>query len=192
MRKFASILLAAVTALSLLPLSASAQEPGQKKGFFHRFNVGLTAVDFGYCPSTYEGSSSTKVKADFYYDLGVSLKYGDYLSPVQVEAGVLPGLIFRKKDLVNDDDLKNDFRLISFAKVKANICDAFNGSKFYVAGSGFYNIIDKYELNVSGAVSVGIAWKSLDCSLFFKMPIGDTEGYPKCYVGTTVSFYFGL
>lgn len=154
--------------------------------------MGLTAVDFGYCPSTYEGSSSTKVKTDFYYDLGASLKYGDYLSPVQVEAGVLPGLIFRKKDLVNDDDLKNDFRLISFAKVKANICDAFNGSKFYVAGSGFYNIIDKYELNVSGAVSAGIAWKSLDCSLFFKMPIGDTEGYPKCYVGTTVSFYFGL
>jgi hypothetical protein len=192
MRKFCFIIVSVLAVMLSPAWQASAQETSQKKGFFHRFNVGLTAVDFGYCPSTYDRNSFSEVKTDFYYDLGASIKYGDYLAPVQIEAGILPGLIFRKVKTAEEEKSGSDFRLVSFLRAKANICDAFKGSKLFASASGLYNIIDESEKNFSVGINAGIAWKHIEWSVFYRMPIGGTDGYAKGYVGTTATFYLGL
>lgn len=118
-----------------------------------------------------------------YYNIGASVKLGNFRSPVQLEIGIKPGVVLYSDDYA--DETNTEFQLPAYAKLKINICNAGRNSKFYIAGLGYYNIVNKLENQFSVGVGTGFAWKHWDwLTLYYK------EDLDNKYLGTSLIYYF--
>ena len=163
---------------------------------------GIEILDFGI--STNGMSSKSEDDFTIYYNIGVSVKFGNYKSPVQFEVGIKPGVVaarysyYRKYELsgsrynYNSSNDKTFFHMPIYAKLKCNICNA-GSSKFYIAGLGVYNAVrDKlYENEYSVGGGAGFAWRNWDWfSLYYKQDIKNESHFNDNFLGTSIVYYF--
>ncbi len=157
---------------------------------------GLEIMDFGI--GTYKFSSKSYDAMSLYYNLGASVKFGNYKAPVQLEIGVKPGIVYTSYDTYDTYDSyydysykhkesKSFFHMPVFTKLKTNIC-TINGSKFYIAGIGTYNAIrnKNFETEFSAGGGLGFAWKKWDWFTYYKQDIDNKFKY----LGTSFVRYF--
>lgn len=125
----------------------------------------------------------------YYYNVGLSIKLGNYKAPIQFEVGIKPGVIVMDDGYY--DETESSFHMPVYAKLKLNLCELWNG-KFYAAGIGAYNAIkDEYlenEYSVGGGV--GLAWKKWDLFLYYKQGIENKLNIDDKYIGTSLIYYF--
>lgn len=155
---------------------------------------GLEPLDFGW-----NGVSPDRYLNVGYYNIGASVKFGNYRSPVQFEIGIKPGVTFYnyvdEEDSYDYDDYEThtEFHLPVYAKLKINICNVGRNSKFYIAGLGFYNIVRNEELENQFSVGggTGFAWKHWDwLTLYYKHGIDNGYSLDDKYLGTSLIYYF--
>lgn len=155
---------------------------------------GLELLDFGW-----NGVSPDRYLNVGYYNVGASIKFGNYRSPVQFEIGIKPGIIFynyaNKDDSYYDNDYetRTEFHLPAYAKLKISICNIGQNSKLYIAGLGFYNIVrnDELENQFSVGGGTGFAWKHWDWhALYYKHGIDNEYSLDDKYIGTSLVYYF--
>ena len=164
---------------------------------------GLEIMDWGF--STKGNTSSSKDNLTMYYNMGLSVKFGNYKSPVQFEVGIKPGIVAAKYSYYEYDsygygygysyetsETKTFFHMPVYAKLKLNICDA-GSSKFYIAGLGTYNAVrDKlYENEYSVGGGAGFAWKKWDWfALYYKQDLENNKHLNDNFLGTSFVYYF--
>lgn len=155
---------------------------------------GFELLDFGW-----NGISPDRYLNVGYYNIGASVKFGNYKSPVQFEIGIKPGIIFYnyadEDDSYYDSDYEThtEFHLPAYAKLKVNICNTGKTSKFYIAGLGFYNIVRNEDLENQFSVGggVGFAWKHWDwLTLYYKQDLDNKYLLDDKYLGTSLIYYF--
>lgn len=131
-----------------------------------------------------------------YYNVGISVKIGNFKAPVQFEIGAKPGVIVWK---FNDDDYYDDngdgteFHLPIYARLKINMFNAGRKCKFYIAGLGFYNAVrDEYlENEFSFGGGFGFAWHHWDwLMIYYKQGIKDNIDLDDKFLGTSLVYYF--
>lgn len=162
---------------------------------------GLEIMDFGI--GTYGLSSKSNDVMALYYNIGASVKFGNYMAPVQLEIGAKPGVVYTSYDTYVYDsyynysyghkESKSFFHMPVFTKLKINICTInINGSKFYIAGIGTYNAIrDKnFENEFSAGGGLGFAWKKWDWFTYYKQDIENKLSIDTKYIGTSFVRYF--
>ena len=136
----------------------------------------------------------------FYYNMGASVKFGNYKAPVQLELGVKPGVASAFYDVYNNDygysykseERKIFFHMPVYAKLKINLCNA-GSSKFYMAGIGLYNLIRNkdFENESSIGAGVGFAWKRVDWFLLnYKQGLKNKLNMEDKYIATSFAYYF--
>ena len=171
----------------------------RKEWWRRNFQVGIELLDFGLNKLSF--SSGLAV----YYNMGLSVKLGNYLSPVQVETGIKPGYvaISYKNHVTNysyygsgydydTDESETFFHMPVYVKLKVNICDSGNG-KIYIGGLGTYNAVRNkdYESEYSAGGGIGYATNKWDWfMLYYKQDIGTTKYKDSNYWGTSVIYYF--
>lgn len=155
---------------------------------------GLELLDFGW-----NGVSPDRYLNVGYYNIGASVKLGNYRSPVQFEIGIKPGVISYNYADEYDSSYNSDymtyteFHLPAYAKLKINICNIGQNSKLYLAGLGFYNIVrnDDLENRFSVGGGAGFAWKRWDwLALYYKHGIDTKYSLDDKYLGTSLIYYF--
>ena len=116
------------------------------------------------------------------YNVGVSMKIGNYKAPVQFEMGIKPGIMYWSYD----DDYSYDdyddlcrFHMPVYAKLKLNIASISDNCKFYIAGMGFYNAIrdDDVESEFSVGGGFGVAWRKQDLFFYYKQDLKEEKDY---------------
>ena len=164
--------------------------------------LGLEVMDLGLAGI----SSGDDEQKTLYYNVGLSVKFGNYKSPIQFEIGVKPGVAYTTYYISNyydsygdgygysydEEETKNFFHMPVFAKLKINLSNAANG-KFYIAGIGTYNAIKEkeYENDFSVGGGVGLAWKKWDWfALYYKQDIENKLNIDDKYIGTSLVYYF--
>ena len=150
---------------------------------------GLEGLDFGW-----NGISSDRMLDIGYYNIGISIKLGNFKSPVQFELGLKPGIIFYEN--IDDsyyDESENKFHLSIYTKLKINIYNVGHSSKLYIAGLGYYNTIkeDYLENDYSVGGGLGIAWKHWDwLTLYYKQDLDYQYKISNKYLGSSLVYYF--
>lgn len=164
---------------------------------------GLEIMDFGI--STKGWASDSEDVMTIYYNIGASVKFGNYKSPIQFEVGIKPGIVAAKYSYYEYDsygydyeysyetsETKTFFHMPVYAKLKLNICDA-GRSKFYIAGLGTYNAVrDKlFENEYSVGGGAGFAWKKWDWFvLYYKQDLENEHHFDDKFIGTSFVYYF--
>lgn len=135
----------------------------------------------------------TDIDFTMYYNLGVSIKIGNFRSPVQFEIGAKPGVVAYTLRYNGDEENKTAFHLPIYARLKVNVYDG-NDSKWYIDGVGYYNAVKEslLEGDYSASVGVGIAWRHWDWRiLYYKQDISPKETYSDYkFLGTSFYYYF--
>ena len=165
--------------------------------------IGWEVMDFGIAGF----SSGDKGQKSLYYNMGLSVKFGNYKSPVQFEIGIKPGVLYSQYSIskyydsyygygssysYKETENKTMFHMPVYAKLKLNICDA-GKSKFYIAGLGTYNAVrDKnYENEFSAGGGLGFAWKKWDWfALYYKQDIENKIKIEDKFLATSIVCYF--
>ena len=154
---------------------------------------GLEVMDFGLAGLT-SGDDGQKT---LYYNVGVSVKFGNYKAPLQIEFGIKPGIVYTLPKYYDsygysEEIEKTFFHMPVFAKLKVNLCDA-GSSKCYIAGIGTYNAVkEKYfENDYSIGGGIGFAWKKWDWfALYYKQDLENKLDIDDKYIGTSFVYYF--
>jgi len=131
-----------------------------------------------------------------YYNVGISVKIGNYKSPVQFEVGAKPGIMvwkFNDDDYYEDNGTGTEFHLPIYARLKINLLNAGNKCKFYMAGLGFYNAVrDEYlenEISVGGGL--GFAWHHWDWLMaYYRQSLDNKKELDDRFLGTSLIYYF--
>ncbi len=136
----------------------------------------------------------------FYYNVGLSMKIGNYKSPVQLEFGLKPGILcsYEADDDWHyyygyyDKDVQVGFHMPIYTKLKINICNSGMYSKFYVAGMGYYNAVRDKELEnqFSAGCGAGFAWRHWDMLFYYKQDLNNKHHLDDKYIGSSVVYYF--
>ena len=162
--------------------------------------IGLELFDIGL------NSLSSSYEYDrvemFYYNMGISVKFGNYKSPIQFEMGMKPGFISAKYNTYETNsyysygyEYEEDelfFHMPLYAKLKLNICSAGN-SKFYIAGLATYNAFreKKYESENSIGCGGGFAWRNWDWFvLYYKQDVSNNKHKDGNFWGSSLIYYF--
>lgn len=148
--------------------------------------LGFEPLDFGWNGISTESDDYFNI---YYYNMGLSLKLGNYKDPLQFEVGIKPGLLIID-DGYNDTETK--FHMPAYARLKLNLFSV-DDSKVYVSGLGYYNIVREKlienEFSVGGGV--GIAWRNWDWHiLYYKQDLEATNGLKNQMLGTSFIYYF--
>ena len=168
---------------------------------------GIEIMDFGLAGMT----SGDEGQKTLYYNVGLSVKFGNYKSPLQFEVGIKPGIVHTVPKYhdsygysydsygysydsysYSNEDSKTFFHMPVFAKLKINICDA-GRSKCYIAGIGTYNAVKEknFENDYSVGGGIGFAWKKWDWfALYYKQDIENKIDIDDKYIGTSIVYYF--
>ena len=120
------------------------------------------------------------------YNVGVSMKIGNYKAPVQLEVGIKPGIMYWTDD---DDYELCRFHMPVYAKLKLNIASIKDNCKFYIAGIGFYNAVrdDDVEGKFSVGGGFGVAWRKQDLFFYYKQDLKEEKDYYN-----TIVYYGGI
>jgi hypothetical protein len=166
---------------------------------------GIEIMDWGF--SLNSASSKSKDNLTMYYNMGISVKFGNYKSPVQFEIGIKPGYVSAKYSYYVTDSYsygygysysqkKNEtrtfFHMPIFTKIKINACDLESGI-IYIAGLGTYNAIREklYENEYSIGFGVGMAWEKWDWfALYYKQDLENKKQLNDNFLGTSFVYYF--
>ena len=160
---------------------------------------GLEIMDLAFA-----GTTSGEGQSTMYYNMGLSVKFGNYKAPIQLEVGIKPGIVYTEFKSwyhgsyydydygYETSENKTFFHMPVYAKLKLNICDA-GRSKFYIAGLGTYNAVrDKLlenEYSVGGGL--GFAWKKWDWfALYYKQDLENEYHLEDKFIGTSFVYYF--
>jgi len=160
--------------------------------------IGWEIMDFGYA-----GFSTDRNKQkNLYYNMGLSVKFGNYKAPVQFEVGIKPGVFVSTYKYYESssysyysyeqEEEKSFFHMPVYAKMKLNICSAGN-SKLYLAGIGAYNAVrDKnFENEYSVGGGIGFAWKRWDWfALYYKQDLDNKIKTEDKFIATSLVCYF--
>lgn len=154
-------------------------------------NFGIEILDIGW-----NGISPDRYLDVGYYNVGASVRFGNFKSPVQLELGIKPGVIFwnfADEDSYNDYEVETEFHMPVYAKLKINIFNSDEYSKVYISGLAMYNAIrDEYlenEISIGGGA--GIAWRHWDwLILYYKQDLENIYGNDDKLIGTSVAYYF--
>lgn len=153
---------------------------------------GLELCDFGL--NTFLSDRYLNI---FYYNVGVSVKAGNYRSPIQFEIGLKPGVFaydYYDKDASGGEfaDATYKFHMPIYAKLKLNVCFVGNRCKLYVAGIATYNAIKVKNLENDFSVGggLGFAWKKWDWfTLYYKQDVSDKYNLGNKFLGTSFVYY---
>nr|WP_288695652.1 hypothetical protein [uncultured Prevotella sp.] len=154
--------------------------------------LGLEFCDFGL--NTFVSDRYLNI---LYYNVGISMKVGNYHSPVQFEVGLKPGVFAYDYNDSNDSggefaEATYKFHMPIFAKLKLNLCSAGSSCKFYAAGIATYNAIKvkNIEDDFSVGGGLGFAWKKWDWfTLYYKQDINDKYSLGNKFLGTSFVYY---
>ncbi len=160
------------------------------------FNFGLELTDIAFIPSPYDDTDS-----DFdmvmYWNVGASVKIGNYRSPVQLEFGIKPGLSIYTLWYGSNDETKSSFHMPVYARLKINLFSAGSSSKFYIDGVGLYNAVRDEDIEAEGAwqVGFGVAWHHWDWRILYYKQDFDNDFYRENYskdkmIGCSIYYYF--
>lgn len=153
-------------------------------------------VQFGFEPCEM-GLNTNHSLNIFYYNVGASVKIGNYRAPVQFEVGLKLGLLVYGYDYGDDlgkfSDAKCGFHMPIFAKLKLNLCSVGSSCKLYAAGIAAYNAkkVKSVENDFSAGGGLGFAWKKWDwLPLYYKQDVGNKHNQMNKFFGMSVVSYF--
>ncbi len=159
------------------------------------FNFGLELTDIALMPNDYIDADSDFDMA--YWNVGASVKIGNYRSPVQLEFGIKPGFSVYTLWYGGDDDIKSSFHLPVYTRLKINLFSTGPSSKFYIDGVGLYNAVRDEELEAERALQVGcgVAWRHWDWRILYYKQDFDNDFYREGYskdrmIGCSLYYYF--
>ncbi len=142
-------------------------------------NFGIEFLDLG-------GSvSSTDI---YYYNFGINIRIGNFMAPVQFEAGVKAGVIY--------PDYETKFHLPVYAKLKVNLCSTGEKSKLYASAFGNYNAVRNKDIESRFTVGggLGVGWRHIDWMIYYKQDINENSRYTHVgdskYIGTSMAYFF--
>lgn len=160
---------------------------------------GLEIMDLAFA-----GTTSGEGQSTMYYNMGLSVKFGNYKAPVQFEVGIKPGVVHTEFESwyhgsyydydygYETSETKTFFHMPVYAKLKLNICDA-GRSKFYIAGLGTYNAVRDKQLENEYSLGggAGFAWKKWDWfALYYKQDLENDYHLEGKFIGTSFVYYF--
>ncbi|MDY4500035.1 MAG: hypothetical protein SPE04_10775 [Prevotella sp.] len=160
---------------------------------------GLEIMDLAFA-----GTTSGEGQSTMYYNMGLSVKFGNYKAPVQFEVGIKPGVVHTEFESwyhgsyydydygYETSETKTFFHMPVYAKLKLNICDA-GRSKFYIAGLGTYNAVRDKQLENEYSLGggAGFAWKKWDWfALYYKQDLENDYHLEDKFIGTSFVYYF--
>lgn len=153
---------------------------------------GFELIDFGL--NTFVSDRYLNI---LYYNVGASVKVGNYKAPIQFEVGIKPG-VFAYDYYDSDDsggefaDATYKFHMPVYAKLKVNICSVGNSCKLYAAGLATYNAIKVKDVENDFSVGggLGFAWKRWDwLTLYYKQDVSDKYNLGNKFLGTSLVYY---
>ncbi len=152
---------------------------------------GFEPMDVGYNPESYDDYDSD-LDIVWYYNIGLSLKIGNYKDPVQFEVGAKPGLMGYTLWYDYEDEPKCKFHLPLFARLKINLASLGSSCKMYMSATGYYNVIKEDYLENDYAISgaLGVAWYHWDWSLYYKTDLNNKYDLKNNFLGTSLVYYF--
>lgn len=157
--------------------------------------LGLQWLDFGF---NYNESDGNKV-LDWYYNVGLSVKFGNNYDRIQFEVGLLPGVMattYTSEDYDDDSDYK--FEMPAFARLKLNLTPKKKSTQWFVCSTIYNNLIRNKNLQEEWSVGagIGIAGRHSEWQIFyFKQDLNsrwkewDYFRFDRFY-GTQVTYYF--
>ena len=160
---------------------------------------GLEIMDLAFA-----GTTSGEGQSTMYYNMGLSVKFGNYKAPVQFEVGIKPGVVYTEFESwyhgsyydydygYETSENKTFFHMPVYAKLKLNICDA-GKSKFYIAGLATYNAVRDKQLENEYSLGggAGFAWKKWDWfALYYKQDLENEYHLEDKFIGTSFVYYF--
>ena len=153
-------------------------------------NFGFEVFDLGLNTSQDE---DLDVEYTMYYNMGLSLKFGNYKAPVQFEIGAKLGVSVYTLWYGSDYETKAAFHMPLYARLKIGLGGG-TYSKWYIDGVGYYNAIKEslLESDYSASVVFGVAWRHWDWRMiYYKQDIPSEDTYSDyCFVGTSFIYYF--
>lgn len=159
--------------------------------------IGIDIFDIG---TNVLSSSDGRYWNTIYLNFTASIRIGNFKTPVYMEIGAKPGWI--RWDSTSDSDglfyseADSKFHMPLFAKLKINLFKAWGNTKFYIDGTGYYNVLrEEYlepEFSVGGGV--GVAGRHWDWQiLYYKQDLNKDKIYNKNdirYWGMSLGYYF--
>ena len=160
-------------------------------------NGGYVQFGLEFCDFGLNTFGSGRYLDILYYNVGISVKVGNYHSPIQFEVGLKPGVFAYDYNDCNDSggefaEATYKFHMPIFAKLKINVCSAGSSCKFYAAGISTYNAIKvkNIEDDFSVGGGLGFAWKKWDWfTLYYKQDITDKYCLGNKFLGTSFVYY---
>lgn len=138
-------------------------------------NIGLDFMDWGY---NYELGGVPIM----YYNIGLLFRIGNYRDRVQFAFGLKPGLIgYDDISYVSGDyfpyeisELQTAFHMPIIGQLKFNLFNTSENSRFYIYGQYQYNAVrvEDVETEMSWCAGLGIGWKHVDWSFYYRKDIG--------------------
>lgn len=155
------------------------------------FQLGFEMIDLGANPSSYDDYDND-LDIVWFYNVGLSLKIGNYKDPVQLEIGAKPGLMGYTLWHGADDESETKFHLPLYARLKLNLCDIQSNCKLYVDVTGYYNSVKEEFLENDYAISggIGAAWHHWDWSVYYKGDLNNKYNLDNDFIGTSLKYYF--
>ncbi len=170
--------------------------------------IGIDIFDLDLNVLSKESSRSFNA---LHYNMALTLRIGNFKTPVYLEVGVKPGLsVFNKTTdnsyynydndyyYLDDDYISNKyaFHLPIFAKLKINLFKAWGNTKFYIDGIGYYNAVreERYESEFSVGGGFGVAGRHWDWQmLYYRQDIDKDKVFTKNdvrYWGMSLGYFF--
>lgn len=165
---------------------------------------GIELIDFGV---TGISDDSEEKGTAVYFNMGLSIKFGNYKSPIQFEIGIKPGVARGEQLTIIPHDNwdsryeyhysekrrenKTFFHMPVYAKLKLNIISILE-SELYIAGLGVYNAIreNNFENKFSLGGGIGFAWKKWDWfTLYYKQDLENKLKVDDRFIGTSLVYY---
>jgi hypothetical protein len=161
-------------------------------------NFGLELLDFGK-----NAAFSNRIYNFMYYNVGVSVRLGNYKDFAQLEIGVKLGVYeydLKDKggnnDYFDSDDEYYKFHMPVFARLKINLF-SMGSSKCYISGMALYNAVKvkDIESNASWQAGIGAAWRHWDWTILYYRQDINSEYSKNGYdddkmLGCSLTYYF--
>lgn len=170
----------------------------ERKGNGGIVNFGLDFCDFAY---NWEATG----KSVIYYNLGLLLRIGNYRDRIQFAFGIKPGIIgYSDTSSSGYDDYswyssswETGFHMPVVAQLKLNLFDTSKNSRLFVYGQYQYNAVRRndVESEMSWCIGLGIAWKHIDWSLYYRHDFGKLtclDSDKQQFLGMSIIYYWQL
>lgn len=150
------------------------------------------SLDGGYNVATSDSSI-------YYINAGVGVRFGNFMTPVQFEVGVLPGMLAvghssenKRDEYGNRNEDKLNFHMPCYGKIKVNLVHTSARTRLFAAGMGWYNAVKvkEQENNFAMGGGLGISGRNVDFTVYYKQGLGNNDNLPDKYVGASITYYF--